>query len=158
MTEVRGSQQLDAPGGPFTLTARADRLDLGPAGLSITDYKTGTPPNDSRVLSGEAPQLPLEAAIAAAGGFENVAAVKISALRYIRASGGEPPGEERIVKVEDADKLAAEVLAKLARLIAEFDSPATPYKAVRRARFTYDYDEFAHLARVAEWQAAEGED
>jgi ATP-dependent helicase/nuclease subunit B len=39
----------------------------------------------------------------------------------------------------------------LARLIAEFDLESTPYRALRRARFLYDYDVYAHLARVAEW-------
>ena len=131
---------------------------MSAAGLSITDYKTGAPPPDSRVVSGEAPQLPLEAAIAAAGGFENIPAGGILALKYIRASGGEPPGEERAIKVADVGLLAAEVLAKLSRLIREFDDVATPYKATRRARFSYDYDEYAHLARVAEWQVARGED
>jgi len=158
LTEVRGSLQIALPAGAFQLTARADRLDLSAAGLTIFDYKTGTPPNDTRVLSGEAPQLPLEAAIAAAGGFENIPAGGILALKYIRASGGEPPGEERAIKVADVGLLAAEVLAKLSRLIREFDDVATPYKATRRARFSYDYDEYAHLARVAEWQVARGED
>ena len=30
---------------------------------------------------------------------------------------------------------------------------ATAVKALRRARFNYDYDDYAHLARVAEWSA-----
>ena len=41
--------------------------------------------------------------------------------------------------------------------LAAFDHEATPYKALRRSRFTYDYDDYAHLARVDEW-AALGED
>ena len=46
----------------------------------------------------------------------------------------------------------------LARLIAEFDRETTPYRAVRRARFKYDYDDYAHLARVAEWLVDNGEE
>ncbi len=54
----------------FTLTARADRLDVaGDGGLAIIDYKTGTPPSPKEVRS-LSPQLPLEALIARAGGFE----------------------------------------------------------------------------------------
>ena len=39
------------------------------------------------------------------------------------------------------------------RLIADFDKPATPYSALRRAGFGYDYDDYAHLARADEWSA-----
>ena len=34
---------------------------------------------------------------------------------------------------------------------------ATPYMALRRARFDYRYDDYEHLARVAEWSVP-GED
>jgi ATP-dependent helicase/nuclease subunit B len=43
-------------------------------------------------------------------------------------------------------------------LIAAFDRDATPYKAIRRARFQYKYDDYAHLARVAEWSAETDEE
>ena len=46
----------------------------------------------------------------------------------------------------------------LARLVAEFDRETTPYRAVRRARFKYDYDAYAHLARVAEWSVDTAEE
>ena len=36
-------------------------------------------------------------------------------------------------------------------LVVEFDDPATPYRALRRRRFDYTYDDYAHLARVGEW-------
>ena len=148
---------LDAPGGPFTLTARADRIDVGSGRLVITDYKTGAPPNDAKVNAFVAPQLPLEAAIALAGsedaGFDNVPRRPVSVLRYIRASGGEPPGDERDVKTDDVAKLAEAALDGLRRHVARYDDPATPYRPLRRARFAYDYDDYAHLARVAEWSS-----
>jgi ATP-dependent helicase/nuclease subunit B len=151
VAEVTGAQVLGGPAGPFTLRARADRLDVVRGGLVITDYKTGALPRDAHVVSGLAPQLPLEAAIAAAGGFDHLSAMTVTGLRYIRATGAEPPGEERIVKTDDVTALAAQSIAGLERLIARFDDAATPYRAVRRARFNYDYDDYAHLARVAEW-------
>lgn len=149
--EISGACILEAPAGPFTLTARADRIDMTPHGLVITDYKTGVAPNDKRVNACEAPQLPLEAAIAAAAGFADVPQIPVTALRYIRASGAEPPGEERTVRANDVPGLAAQAVQGLQRFIAAFDDQATPYKALRRSRFTYDYDDYAHLARVAEW-------
>lgn len=158
VAEITGKLAIDAPGGPFLLTARADRIDQGPAGLVITDYKTGMIPPDKRVLEGTAPQLALEAAIALAGGFPDIAATSVAALRYIAATGGEPPGADKVVKCPDVAALAAETRAGLERLIAQFDRPQTPYAAVRRAGFRYDYDDYAHLARVAEWSGAAAEE
>jgi ATP-dependent helicase/nuclease subunit B len=160
VAETSGSLVLDAPAGPFTLTARADRIDVTTRGLIVTDYKTGAPPSDAKVTSMVAPQLPLEAAIALAGadqaGFDGVPRIPVSGLRYIRASGGEPPGEARDVKTGDVAKLAEAALDGLARHVAHFDDPATPYRPLRRARFSYDYDDYAHLARVAEWSSGTG--
>ncbi len=154
-TEVTGSLILDAPAGPFTLTARADRIDVKGGTLVISDYKTGAPPPDNKVTAFVAPQLPLEAAIALdAVGFEKVPRRPVETLRYIRASGGEPPGAEHDVAVEDVAKLAANARVGLARHVARFDDEATPYRPLRRVRFdVYDYDAYAHLARVAEWSS-----
>jgi ATP-dependent helicase/nuclease subunit B len=153
--EVSGVLLFDAPAGSFTLTARADRIDIGDDAIVISDYKTGSPPPDSKLLAGVAPQLPLEAAIALDRdlGFEKIAKRPVATLRYIRASGGEPPGDERDVKSRDVAALAAETLDGLKRLVARFDDVRTPYRPLRRARFGYDYDDYAHLARVAEWSS-----
>lgn len=152
--ELAGTLSFEAPAGPFTLTARADRIDRQAAGIVITDYKTGAFPNDRRVVQGEAPQLPLEAAIAATEtGFDGFSPARVVGLRYIRAAGGEPAGEEHDVNCDDVDQLAEGTLARLKTLVAAYDDAGTAYKPLRRARFSYDYDEFAHLARVAEWSA-----
>lgn len=160
LVEISGKLVLASPGGPFELTARADRIDIEPAGLVISDYKTGALPSDKKVLAGLAPQLPLEGAIAAAGGFGAVSARAVTGLRYIRATGAEPAGEERLVGSGDGDMTAigARALANLTGLVAAFDDAGTPYRAIRRPRFDYRYDEYAHLARVGEWAADGGED
>ena len=160
LSEVDGKLVLAGPAGPFTLTARADRIDAGRSGLVITDYKTKQNLQQlaSRAAAGEAPQLPLEAAIAAANGFAGVPPGPVELLRYISTSGGEPPGQEIALKVDDVAALARSAREGLTRLIAQFDQPGTPYRAVRRARFTYDYDDYAHLARVGEWQVDSGEE
>jgi ATP-dependent helicase/nuclease subunit B len=160
LAEVAGELVLAGTAGPFTLTARADRIDVGKAGLLITDYKTGGNIKDlaSRAVQGEAPQLPLEAAMAVAGGFTGLAAGKVAELRYISGSGGEPPGQECTLRNGDVAELARRARHGLERLIAAFDDPATPYRALRRARFTYRYDDYAHLARVAEWSGESDEE
>ncbi|MFA5950301.1 MAG: double-strand break repair protein AddB [Hyphomicrobium sp.] len=154
VAETSGRLQITTPGGVFELTARADRIDVVAGALVITDYKTGTPPKDDKVVSFIAPQLPLEAAIARSDiGFPDVPRLPVAALRYISASGGDPPGDERDVKCADIDALAASALDGLARHVAHFDMEETPYRPLRRARFFYDYDDYAHLARVAEWSS-----
>ena len=154
VSEISGSLIIDAPGGPFTLTARADRIDDGAQGLIITDYKTGAIPSDAAVKDTIAPQLPLEAAIALGDiGFPELSGRDVAVLRYIRASGGEPPGEDKRINTDDIKALAAKALKGLADLVALYDNEATPYRAVRRPGFRYDYDDYAHLARVAEWSA-----
>ncbi len=158
VSEVPGVLEFEAKAGPFKLTARADRLDVTAAGLVITDYKTGQPPSDTEVRANRSPQLPLEAAIALAGGFRDLDRMEVKGLRYIRASGGEPPGEERLVDLKgDIADHADGALEALKQLVEEFDDPTTPYRAVRRPGYGYDYDDYAHLARVAEWALAEGE-
>jgi ATP-dependent helicase/nuclease subunit B len=151
--EVEGAMALEGPAGAFTLKARADRIDTGDGGTVITDYKSGANLKNlvTRAKSGESPQLPLEAAIAAAGGFTGIAAGRVALLRYISTSGGEPPGCDFDLDVDDVAASADAAREGLLRLIAQFDREATPYRAVRRPRFRYDYDDYAHLARVAEW-------
>ena len=153
--EVKGRAVIGSLDYPFTLTARADRFDVANGTLVITDYKTGQPPSKLAVLTNQAPQLPLEAAIAAQGGFGSAYALPVVGLRYIHVSGGEPAGRDCVVAQQDADELAAQTVGKLNALIARFDDPATPYAVTRRAGFGYDYDAFAHLARVGEWGLAD---
>ena len=64
--EVKGSLELGPSSGSLTLTAKADRMEIGQDGaLTVIDYKTGVLPSGAQVEAGLAPQLPLEAAIAA---------------------------------------------------------------------------------------------
>jgi len=162
LSELTGAHVIEAPAGPFTLTARADRIDRTDTGLIITDYKTAASLDTLKrnAKEGIAPQLLLEAVIALAGGFPGLGAndATVDALRYISASGGEPPGQLVPVKFDDIAEQAARTRADLAELIARYDDPETPYAALRRARFSYDYDAYAHLARVAEWSVNPGEE
>ncbi len=152
--EVTGALELGGPGGAFTLTATADRIDRLDAGaLAILDYKTGSPPRDKEVELGFAPQLPLEAAIARAGGFKGLRRAEVARLEYWRVSGGEPPGQEMPLDLDPADQ-AERALAGLAALIARFDDEQTPYLARPRPEYARTYSDYPHLARVKEWGAA----
>ena len=153
-SELSGRLVLPAPAGDFTLTAKADRIDRAPkGGLVLVDYKTGAVPRDDDVKLGFAPQLPLEAAIAEAGGFEGIAGAAVSGLEYWRLSGGDPPGEPCVLGggEEELRQLVADALAGLSALIAGFDDPATPYRAQPRPERAPRYSDYLHLARVKEW-------
>ena len=151
LTEAHGEIALDGPAGPFALTAFADRLDaLKDGSWAIIDYKTGTVPAARDVAAGLEPQLPLEALILREGGFAGAPAGSRAALAYWRLSGGDPAGEVRRI-AEDPDALAGAAEAGLARLVAAFDRPETPYLAIPDPAAAPRYDDYAHLARVKEW-------
>lgn len=149
--EIRGRCEFQSPAGPFTLRARADRIDiLHAGGAAIVDYKTGNPPTRKQVTTLLAPQLPLEGVILSAGGFGTIGKSVPTELAYIRFGGGAEPGE--IVAIPgDIAALVSEAETKLRERIADFDCETTPYlpRAMPfRAGQPGDYD---HLARVREW-------
>lgn len=155
--ERRGRLQIDAPAGPFLLTAKADRIDREKSGgLIVIDYKTGQPPGKTDIELGFAPQLPLEAAIAAAGGFDGIGAAPVARLEVWRLTGGAVAGQ---IKAIDGDPtlLARNALKGLQRLVRRYDDPRTPYESVPRAAFAPRFSDYAHLARVQEWTVAEDE-
>jgi len=151
-TEVTGGILIETDTKPFHLTAKADRIDRLPDGrLAILDYKTGRPPAPGSVRDGFAPQLPLEAVIADQGGFSGLPAGATGELAYLRLTGGNPPGEFLPALGKDApDEAIANAWEGLAELIAAYDNPDQPYRALPRAEFAFagDYD---HLSRLDEW-------
>ena len=153
VTEAKGRLRL----GDFTLTGFADRIDrLESGGLVILDYKTGVLPKEEHVALGLSPQLPLEALIAEAGGFENVEAGKVEALEYWRLSGADPAGEIKSLADGDPRALIEAARAGLLALIAKFADPATPYLSRPDPVSGPRYSDYDHLARVKEWSTLEG--
>jgi ATP-dependent helicase/nuclease subunit B len=155
-SEAKGGISFTAPGGEFTLTAKADRFDQLPDGtLEVIDYKTGTVPTKIDVVSGGKPQLALEAAMAARNGFPQVPDGIVSQLTYWRLSGGDPPGKE-----EKRDPPEFDILERLAARVAAYDNPAQPYTAqtpgATAERLGY-HQRYEQLSRVREW-AGSGED
>jgi len=154
--EVKGRLTFAAPGGDFTVTATADRIDITPAAaLAIIDYKTGSLPSQKAVERGFAPQLPLEGAIAKAGGFEGIAPASLDALAFWKLSGGSEPGQVKPIKGAP-DAHADGALAGLKDLVAAFDDPEQPYPSVPRREWAPRYSDYTHLARLKEW--ARGDD
>jgi ATP-dependent helicase/nuclease subunit B len=155
LSECEGSLVVGAPGGPFTLTAKADRIDrLADGGFLLVDYKTGSLPSKKEIEAGYAPQLPLEAAILRDGSFAAIAGTP-AALEYWQLRGGVPAGRCCPVGGGDPARLIDFVLAKVRSLIERFDDPATPYFAEPALQWAPRFSDYRHLARVA---AAEDEE
>jgi ATP-dependent helicase/nuclease subunit B len=155
--EATGSLRLPTALGAIELAARADRLDRFADGWRVLDVKTGTAPPEGAVLSGAQPQLPLEAAILEGGGFAGIpAGAAVIGLTYWRLTGGTPPGEARDIAPMTAEgvPLAALARERLARLADRFLLGTAPFLA-RPHPDRGTFGDTDHLARVAEWSAAE---
>lgn len=150
----------------FTLSARADRIERHQDGsYVILDYKTGQPPTGKQVRMGLSPQLTLEAAILREGGFPGIpAGGSVGELVYVRLSGNNPPGEQRILDLkirtsdpaQPPDDAAAEARRKLEALIRAFEDEAQGYTSLSLPMWTNRYGTYDDLARIKEWSAAGG--
>lgn len=162
--EIKGEMEIDAPAGPWTLRGRADRFDRQADGsLDIIDYKTGNSASPDEVAAGFDPQLPLTAAMAAAGRFETLDPGGASGLVYLRLPGNVEGGSERRIdeqrKTGPAAEMASQALEDLGKWIARFDDETTAYPSQPRAKYVDDYGRYDHLARRGEWaSAATGEE
>ncbi len=157
--ESYGRAMIGAPAGDFELTGRADRIDILQDGSArIFDYKTGRIPSNNEVLSGLAPQLLLEAALLARGGFKDIATVKQVVLTYLHITGGDPAIATRDIKPQKGqilDDIIEDVFASLSARVREFDNPQTPYPSRRIPRVIGQVFAYDHLARHREWANAE---
>lgn len=145
--------------GDFILKGRADRVDRAADGsLVIIDYKTGAVPSRQDVESGIEPQLPLLSLMAAHGAFKDVSAAASSRLSYWKLSGGRDEDSNKETFFEEGlDALLGEAEAGLHNLIATFANPDTAYQAVPKPARAPRYDDYAHLARLAEWGRTSGD-
>lgn len=149
--------------GQFTLTGRADRIDLLDDGSArIIDYKTGAPPGITEALTGKAPQLLLEAIMLLEGAFDKVPRAKPSQLLYLQLSGGEPAIEPRVLdparakpKIDaDVESVASTVFERLQRHITRFSSdPQCPYPPRVLPKYEALAMAYDHLSRYREWSS-----
>ncbi len=151
MAETYGAIELDIAGEPFRLSCRADRIDLMAGGRArIIDYKTGSVPSARKVEVGLSPQLTLQAAILARGGFQDLPAREAAEIAYVKLSGGDPAGEVNTLDLPVMD-LARKHLAELEKLLAAYASEQQAYyprAMMEKEEAQGDYD---HLSRFREW-------
>ena len=167
LAEMQGSISIPlAPERSFTLVARADRIERRSDGsFAQLDYKTGQPPTGKQVRMGLSPQLTLEAAILREGGFEGISAGSlVGQLAYVRLSGNNPPGEERVLELkinksdqpQPPDAAAREARDKLEALIRRFEDENQAYTSLNLSMWANRYGAYDDLARIKEWSAAGG--
>ncbi len=144
--EITGARVIKGQAFDVTLTAKADRIDIGAGGTAnIYDYKAGSPESVKKIKAFNV-QLPLEAAIAEAQGFEGLKALHAGALELIYL--GKKTG---IVRFEAEDSVMVDVWQRVVEFLNEYQAPEKGYAARLRPElisFDSDYD---HLARRGEW-------
>jgi ATP-dependent helicase/nuclease subunit B len=157
LAEVEGNMTL---ANGIVLRGRIDRLDRHRDGcLLIADYKTGAPPAKGRVRALEANQLALGLAMAAAGKLVDENGQPIAGgvpgdIEYWQLMGkrGEPgkvhgPLHGNI-EIAPADHVSRALAAaeELTTTYLQTDAPFLP-----KLRPDWSWQDYDHLARVAEW-------
>ncbi len=145
--EARGAMVLTDP--PFTLTAKADRIDRAQDGsVDLYDYKTGTPPSTKEQLAFDK-QLLLEAAMINSGAFADIGPAEVRKAQYI-GLGSKPQIRQAPLEEITTGQIWAEFSALISAYLSERKG-FTARRAVARERFEGDFD---HLSRLGEWDTS----
>ncbi len=162
LIEREGRLEIDVQGRPFTVTAKADRIEVEGALAHVLDFKTGAAPSRKQIERGFSPQLTLTAAILMGGGFEGVAGVDPGELAYVRVTGRRIPGEvQRPLPAAVSREEAERALAGLVARVIRFRDADQAYRSWAAPQFISDrgVGDYDHLARVFEWHVTgAGED
>lgn len=145
--EVRMAVPL--PGLDFTLTGRADRIDVDDDGnLLIYDYKTGRVPTAKEQTYFDK-QLLIEAALAEKGLIKGIepASVRSAVFLGVGTKLAEQPAPLEV-------EAPGEVLTGLIRLVGRYLRDEQGFTARRMMFKDTDRGDFDHLARFGEWDAS----
>jgi ATP-dependent helicase/nuclease subunit B len=160
--EKKGAASFPTARGTFTVTAKADRIELAPDGRAhVLDFKTGPAPSAKQVKTGFSPQLTLTAAIIAEGGFPELGKRPAGDLVYVRITGRDPPGEEIAPLDKDGGTgdWPAQAWEGVKALVERYEDEAEPYRSRTAPQFVKAYgSDYDHLARVGEWSVSGEED
>jgi ATP-dependent helicase/nuclease subunit B len=159
--EITGKIKFSVGDVEHTLTARADRIDILQNGtLRLIDYKSGGIPSIKEVNSGFAPQLPLEAAIAARDGFKGLVSARTSEAYYVSVSGGgdDPASLEQRFEGQKIDftMLPDLQFERLKGLLWKYLQPGTVYMPRHNLQLDDKATDYDHLSRRGEWELSGG--
>jgi ATP-dependent helicase/nuclease subunit B len=158
--EQWGEAVLDTPHGPLKITAKSDRIDIGPLGLEVLDFKSGTPSTDRQVMTLMSAQLPATALIIARGGYPDIPALVPTDLAHIRLGGREVGLVGGVHNDTNVSELVDKVETTLIKLFGKYMDANWAYLSKPRVQFikAANYDEPSdRLARRAEWADVEGD-
>ena len=91
-------------------------------------------------------------------------AASVSELVYVRLSGNNPPGEQKLLELkinksdtpQPPDAAADEARQKLEALIRSFEDESQAYTSLNLSMWSNRYGSYDDLARIKEWSAAGG--
>ena len=138
-------QQSVALGNGRELKGRLDRIDRGAHGKAIIDYKTGNPPKQADVDSGEKVQLPSYALLTES---------PPARVEYLRLDQKVATGA--VLEGEALDSLGAAVRQRLVEVLCDIDNGA-PLPAWGDSR-TCEYCSMDGLCRRQTWPGTESGD
>ncbi len=153
LIEKKGKITLPLPAGEFTLTVRADRIDLGTnQNAAIIDYKSGRV-DTVGVAKTFNPQLQLTALILLENGFPSLTIKTIDALALYKVWNRKGDGKDDLVFPDDKIMdLVEEAKSRTLALLAHYDDPDTAYYSQPRPQFENHFGAYDHLARRDEWK------
>ncbi len=145
-SETKGKFELN---NDFSLTMKADRIEVSDNEINIIDFKTGSIPSQQDIKSGFSPQLLLEALIVRDGELSEITTEltnKKIKLSYIQLS---PRNFGKITELKlDSDSFIQEYKIGLTKLIMAYHNNH-PYLICPRPKKEPTYNEIAHLERKA---------
>ncbi len=149
--EKKGKWDVSTPGGLFSLTGIADRIEGCGNEAAILDYKTGTIPSQKTIVCGFDLQMPLLSLMLADGCFG--APATATEMWYIKPNARAEKDRDVLIKSPDYDmaRYQDEAREVLENLINHFDNPESAYYSQPRAQYVNPYGDYDQLARRAEW-------
>lgn len=150
LAEIKGETTI----GIFCIRAKADRIGIAENGEGrISDYKTGSLPENGQILNGTKPQLPIESLILNKGGFKQGEEPVIihAQARPVHWKLSGTSGKSEYTKIPDI--AAAHTQQQLLHLLECFHNAKQPYICIPLNSLP-NYDAYLHLARIGEIHSA----
>ncbi len=150
-SEAEGAAHCDG----IEIYGRVDRIDRGPDGLTIVDYKTGKAPSLKQVNEGFAFQLGLLGFIADQGGFDGLTgcASGFEYWSFQREKQGfgkiSSPAGTRANQIAPEDFVDA-IVTQFRAAAAKWLVGEAPF--IAKIHPDYAYGDYDHLMRLEEWQ------
>lgn len=149
LPEISGSAEMKIGETTLTIKAKADRIAANDTQANITDYKTGTIPDNKDIDSGKSPQLLVEKWIIQQGGYNAPLSLaqspkEISANYWLLRSH-----EERAKQQEIKPEALENVENELTALLELFYQTNAAYAAMP-LNYKHISDPYTHLARIEE--------